>query len=78
MSQTVTVSDALYQRLTTEAERRGLNGVEDLLELWILGEQNNNQRCDTVRDIRAFRERMQTKYGETTDSVALLRADRMR
>jgi hypothetical protein len=78
MSQTVTVSDALYQRLTTEAERRGLNGVEDLLELWILGEQNNNQRRDTVRDIRAFRERMQTKYGETTDSVALLRADRMR
>ncbi len=78
MSQTVTVSDALYQRLTTEAERRGLNGVEDLLELWILGEQNNNQRRDTVRDIRAFRERMQAKYGETTDSVALLRADRMR
>jgi hypothetical protein len=78
MSQTVTVSDALYKRLTTEAERRGLNGVEDLLELWILGEQNNNQRRDTVRDIRAFRERMQTKYGETTDSVALLRADRMR
>ncbi len=78
MSQTVTVSDALYKRLTTEVERRGLNGVEDLLELWILGEQNNNQRRDTVRDIRAFRERMQTKYGETTDSVALLRADRMR
>ncbi len=78
MSQTVTVSDALYKRLTTEAERRGLNGVEDLFELWILGEQNNNQRRDTVRDIRAFRERMQTKYGETTDSVALLRADRMR
>ncbi|HEX6288970.1 MAG TPA: hypothetical protein VFZ66_07255 [Herpetosiphonaceae bacterium] len=78
MSQTVIVSDTVYQRLQTEAKRRGLSRVEDLLELWTTGKHPDQQRHETVREIRAFRERMQTKYGEATDSVELLRADRMR
>jgi hypothetical protein len=78
MSQTVIVSDNLYKRLQTEAHRQGLNGVEDLLELWTAGVHSDHQRRETVREIRAFRERMHTKYGEAVDSVELLRADRMR
>ncbi len=78
MSQTVIVSDNLYQRLETEVQRRGLKGVEELLELWTSGEHVEQQRHEAVRDIRAFRERMQTKYGEAPDSIELLRADRLR
>jgi hypothetical protein len=78
MSQTVIVSDNLYQRLQIEAQRRGLNRVEDLLELWTPAADSDHQRRETVREIRAFRERIHTKYGEATDSVDLLRADRMR
>jgi len=78
MSQTVTVSDRLYKRLETEAYRRGLDSVEALLEAWTSGEHTNNQRSETVRAVRAFRERMQTKYGEAPDSVEFLHADRMR
>jgi hypothetical protein len=61
-----------------EAQRRGLNGVEELLELWTPADSNELQRRETVRQIRAFRERMQMKYGEAIDSVELIRADRMR
>ncbi len=78
MSQTLIVSDNLYERLQAESQRRRLNRVEDLLELWTLGELADNQRRETVREIRDFRERMRTKYGESVDSVELLRADRMR
>ncbi|HEY0737706.1 MAG TPA: hypothetical protein VGD69_22500 [Herpetosiphonaceae bacterium] len=78
MSQTVVVSDNLYQRLQTEAQRRGLSRVEDLLEQWTPGGESDHQRHEAVREIRAFRERMHTKYGDAIDSVDLLRADRLR
>lgn len=78
MSQTVIVSDHLYKRLETEAQRRGLDSIEALLESWTSGEHTHNQRSETVRAVRAFRERMHTKYGEAPDSVEFLRTDRMR
>jgi predicted CopG family antitoxin len=78
VSQTITISDNLYTRLQTEAQRRGFSRVEDLLELWTGNEHTDQQRRETVREIRAFRERMQMKYGAADDSVDLLRADRMR
>ncbi|HEU5011604.1 MAG TPA: hypothetical protein VFT66_03595 [Roseiflexaceae bacterium] len=78
MSQTVTISDNLYKRLKTEAQRHRLNSVEDLLELWASSDSNEVQRRKTVHAIRMFRERMQTNYGEAPDSVELLRTDRMR
>jgi hypothetical protein len=78
MSQTLTISDHLYKRLEAEAQRRGLRRVEELLELWTPADPNDDQRRETVRQIRAFRERMQAKYGEAIDSVELVRADRMR
>ncbi len=34
MNRTITVSEALYERLETEARRRGVAGIEELLEVW--------------------------------------------
>lgn len=78
MSQMVVVSDMLYQRLESEVQRRGLTGVEELLELWTASEHGEQQRHETVHGIRTFRERMQTQYGQAPDSVELVRTDRMR
>ncbi len=78
MSQTVTISDQLYKRLETEAQRRGLNSIEELLETWPLTATDQQQRQETVREIRALRQRLFAKYGEAPDSADLIRADRMR
>jgi hypothetical protein len=78
MSQTVTISDQLYKRLETEARRRGLNSIEELLETWPLTAADQQQRQETVHEIRALRKRLFAKYGEAPDSTDLIHADRMR
>jgi hypothetical protein len=78
MNQTLTISDVLYIQLETTARMRGLNNIEQLLELWQSKENELHQRQETVRRIDALRERIFATYGEMPDSAALIREDRER
>lgn len=78
MSQTITISDALYQRLSLIARQRGLATVEQLLELWQATEAALPDRQEAVAQIDAVREQIFQRYGELPDSVELLREDRAR
>lgn len=78
MSQTLTISDTLYQRLEHAAHERGLQSIEQLLEVWQVFEAEHQQRQQIVQQIDQVRERMFTNYGEMPDSVELLREDRAR
>ncbi len=77
MSRTITISDALYQRLAEEARQRGLNSVEQLLERLSISEERE-QRREVVARIDALRNLLAAKYGEMPDSTELLREDRAR
>jgi hypothetical protein len=76
MSQTLTISDALYHRLENTVRERGLHNIEQLLEWWQAREVDLKQRCQVVRHIDAARAQMLTTYGELPDSTALIREDR--
>jgi hypothetical protein len=78
MSQTLTISDTLYEQLETTARMRGLESIEQLLEVWQAHEDELRQRRETVRRIDTLRERLFTTYGEMPDSAALIREDRAR
>ena len=78
MTQTLTISDTLYEKLDTTARLHGLENVEQLLEIWQAREQELRQRREAVRRIDALRERLFTTYGEMPDSVGLIREDRAR
>jgi hypothetical protein len=78
MSQTVTISDALYARLEASAHLHGMASIEQLLEAWQAREDEWLRRHEVVRRIDALRERLLTTYGELPDSVAFLREDRVR
>ena len=78
MSRTLTVSDALYGRLESAAQRHGLATIEDLLELWQARADELSQRRQVVQQTNALRERLLSAYGEMPDSTALLREDRER
>jgi predicted CopG family antitoxin len=78
MSRTLTISDDLYARLEAEAQARGLNSVERLLEEWRRTEADLNQRQAVVLKIDGLRGRLFAKYGEMPDSVELVREDRAR
>ncbi|MDT5061868.1 MAG: hypothetical protein QOH63_2327 [Acidobacteriota bacterium] len=78
MSRTLTISDDLYARLEAEANARGLNSVERLLEEWRRTEADLNQRQAVVLKIDGLRGRLFAKYGEMPDSVELVREDRAR
>jgi hypothetical protein len=77
MSQTLTISEALYHRLESEARLRGLS-IEQLLEEWERRESELKRREEAVREINSLRERIFAKYGEMPDSTELLREDRGR
>ena len=77
MSHHLELSDALFQRLSVEAERRGLSGVEALLEVWVPPKVNESH-ATVVSEIIEFRNRMAAQYGVAEDSVTLIQADRMR
>jgi hypothetical protein len=78
MSRTLTISDALYDRLEASAHMRGLTSIEQLLEAWQAREDEVLCRQDVVRQIDALRERLFATYGELPDSVAFIREDRER
>ena len=78
MSRTITISDELYAKLNAEAQTRGLNSVEQLLEQWQATETNSLRRKEAVHEIDELRNRLFAKYGEMADSVELLREDRAR
>jgi hypothetical protein len=78
MSQTLTISDALYARLEASAHMRGLTSIEQLLEAWQARGDELLRRHDVARRIDALRERLFATYGELPDSVAFIREDRER
>lgn len=78
MSQTVTLSDALYEKLTRSMHQRGLQSIEQLIETWQALDDELARRRAAVRRVDQVREQMATKYGVQTDSAALVREDRER
>jgi hypothetical protein len=92
MSRTLTIPDALYQRLEAAARSRGLESVERLIEQWDLptpagpppaaparpDEAELRRRDEVVRRIDELRERLFLKYGTMPDSTDLIREDRER
>jgi hypothetical protein len=78
MSQQLTISDALFERLTETAHQRGLHTVEQLLEVWQAAEDELRRRRAAVEQADAVRERMAVRYGVQPDSVELVREDRAR
>jgi hypothetical protein len=48
MNRTITVSETLYERLEAEARRRGINSVEELLEVWQEQQDDVKQRHEVV------------------------------
>ena len=82
MSHTLTISDTLYTQLEAAARTRGLSSIEELIEqsilTWRAGSDELRYRQKVVRRVDALRERLFVTYGEMTDSVELIRADRAR
>jgi hypothetical protein len=78
MSRTLTISDALYDRLEASAHMHGMTSIEQLLEAWQAREDELLRRQDVVRQIDALRERLFATYGELPDSTAFIREDRER
>jgi hypothetical protein len=78
MSRTLTISDELYARLESEARKRGVETIEELLDLLQLLETDLAPRENVVRQIDLLRDRLFARYGEMPDSVELLREDRAR
>lgn len=76
MSQTVTLSDALYARLAQTARQRGLQSIEQLIETWQAMDDELARSRAAVQRIDAVWERMAAKYGvqpDSTESPASLR-----
>jgi len=78
MGRTVTISDDLYEKLTMAMQERGLQSIEQLLELWQADEAERQRRQEVVRTIDALRDRLYAQYGKMPDSVELIREDRVR
>lgn len=82
MSQVLTISDALYAQLESAARARGLSNIEELLGQLVETAQVRMQelyrRQEIIQRIDTLRAYLFAKYGQTTDSVELLRADRER
>jgi len=81
MSQTLTISDALYMQLETAARERGLSNEElirQLIQMWQSKVDERRHRQEVVQRIDALRERLFATYGEMADSVELIRTDRAR
>ena len=74
MSQSVTISDPLYERLEKTARQHGFQTIEQLLEAWQNAEDALHQRHLAIQQIDVVREHL----GLQTDSTELLREDRGR
>lgn len=78
MNRTLELPDELYRRLELAAKRRGLNGIEALLENWQADDVNIPERVDAVNRIDELQARLHAKYGPMPDSADLVREDRER
>ncbi|MEK6324938.1 MAG: hypothetical protein AABN33_25120 [Acidobacteriota bacterium] len=78
MSRTLTISDELYERLESEARKRGVKTVEELLDRLQSLETDIALRENVVRRIDLLRERLFARYGQMPNSVELVREDRAR
>ncbi len=82
MYQTLTVSDALFERLQSTARRGGFENVEELIQslivVWDSYAEELARRHATARRIHALQERLTVKYGAMQDSVSLIQQDRER
>ena len=78
MSRTLTISDELYERLESEARKRGVKTVEELLDRLQSVDTEIPLRENVVRQIDVLRERLFARYGQMPDSVELVREDRAR
>ena len=74
---TLTISQALYDRLAAAAQLHGFS-IEQLLEEWDHRDAEIRQRQEAGRRIDAIRQQMTAKYGIMPDSTELLREDRAR
>ena len=77
MSRTVVIPDQLHERLSRVAHSEGLDSVEELL-MKMSDSPSDQDRHQAVEEIRSFRQRLQTRYGEKPDSTDLVREDRSR
>jgi hypothetical protein len=75
---TITISDALYERLSQTARSKGLSAIDQLLEQWEAEMQVHEQRRLIVDQIRLLHDSLEAKYGMMPDSVELIREDRER
>jgi hypothetical protein len=78
MSRTVTVSDEVYARLEAEARRRGLGGVEPLIQRWADESEGRARRAQAFAVADAVRARLFAELPPMPDSTDLLREDRER
>jgi hypothetical protein len=77
MSKTVTLSDAIYDRLSRAAAEHGLPNIEALLIEWMESSGAATRR-ETITRIRILHGEMAAKYGPQPDSTDLIREDRSR
>lgn len=81
MSKTLIVSDETYEKLEALARFRGFQNVEQFLEQdeqLAARQKELARRRENGESIRNFQKQMREKYGEMSDSVELIREDRMR
>jgi hypothetical protein len=78
MDRKLAISEELYTRLESTSRMYGYDSIEQMLETWLLSQDESRLRQATVHRIDMLWEQMQTKYGEMPDSVDLIREDRAR
>ena len=78
MARTLTIPEPLYDLLQEAAARRGLAGIEDLLERLGSSEQERARREAMAQRAASIRSRIFDAVGEMPDSTALVREDRDR
>ncbi len=76
MSRTLTISDALYEQLETDARRRGIT-VEQMLARWHR-DTSLPRREEALDHAARLQEELSAKYGRMPDSAELIREDRAR
>ena len=78
MSHTLIISENLYKKLKTTATEQGYESIEALIEEWFAKQEAELYRQEIVRQINTVREKLFDVYGETADSIDLIRTDRSR
>lgn len=78
MGRVLTLSDDLYGKLESAAQRCGLAQIDQLLEQWKAADEERAKRDEVLQRILALNDQMRAKYGVMPDSVELIREDRER